>query len=180
MFMKLNIEDAEGFKRFSEKKVRLMTWGKRASVNSIVVSSVLQVTMKRCFVPGTLNRTFFLNQRSIARLSRRSERWIYEILKRLIKMGFIEKVGQKLYARNLYGPSIFKLGRLAKAWFFAFIKSGPKTYPKFLKRKRDLSDHRKQTSDFNLKKETNVSVFPSSSAAYSYIPDFKSFIKSLG
>ena len=177
--MKLNKEYGEQFKRFVEKKVRDLTWGKRASVSTTAMNTALSTAMNVCFTTGSLNRTFWLCQRSIATRSGRTERWIYEIMKSLRTLGILEKVGQKVYAPGRFGPSIYRLGPLCKAWFFAFMKMKPGTYDEYCKRKRDQLAYRKLTSDLNLKERDKVAPVSISPSQYSFIPDFRRLIESL-
>mgnify|MGYP001569193827 CR=1 FL=1 len=180
MYMKLSKEHAEGFVAYVIKNVRGTLCKKRENISTTAMRIVVWKSMPSVFLGCHLNSTFWINQRSIAKTALRSERWVGAVMKRLQEAGYLVKVTQKVYSPGKFGPNVFKIGNKLKALFWAFMKQGPQTYSKYLARKMDVSNWRKQTSDLNLKerdKAVPVSVSPSQ---YSFIPDFKGFIKSLG
>ena len=179
MYMKLNKELEQEFAAYTRSINRRETCTKRENVSPFVVHRITWIVMNVCFTSGNLNRTFWICQRSIAKSAKRSERWIYQIIKGLISANYLEKVGQKIYARDVYGPNIFRLGKKFKAMFFAFMKQQGNRFSKYIAKKRDVLYRRKQTSDFNLKERDKVAPVSISPSQYSFIPDFRRLIESL-
>ena len=178
--MRLNKEHAAGFIAFVTKNVRRTLCKERENVSTTAMNTVLWTAMNVCFTTGSLNRTFWVCQRSIATRAHRSERWIYEIMQQLQEAGYIQKITQKVYKPGDFGPNVFKIGKRLMALFFTFVKSNPHTYAQYLAKKRDVVYSRKQTSDLNQKKGYKEVSLSSSSPPFSFIPNFKGLIKSLG
>ena len=180
MYIKLNYEKGAEFAAYVRANVRGSQCKKRENVSTTAMNIALWTAMNVCFTTGSLNRTFPICHRSIATATGRSERWIYTIMKRLQEAGYLEKLCQRVYAKDKYGPNIYRLGRRFKAIFFAFCAKQTNSIYSYVKNKKDANYLKKQTSDFNLKKGTTSVVDFHFLEQYSFIPDFKSFIKSLG